>query len=89
MPREYRKVKHLEEEIFAEKAAGRTNREIGAEYGLSKRQVECLINRHNRRKRKEAAGIIPQRRRKAPDELEQLRMENELLRDFVKFIGRR
>ena len=59
MARKYTKVEELTEAIRARKASGETNREIGARYGLSKRQVAQLINRQNRKERKIAAGYIP------------------------------
>ena len=36
MSRQYTKVEALSEEVFRRKAAGETNREIGARFGLSK-----------------------------------------------------
>ena len=58
MARKYTKVEELTEAIRARKSRGETNREIGASYGLSKRQVAQLINRQNRKERKIAAGCI-------------------------------
>lgn len=45
MPRRYTKVEALSEEVFRRKAAGETNREIGAHFGLSKAQIKGLISR--------------------------------------------
>lgn len=100
MTRRYTKVEELTEAIRARKARGETNREIGESYGLSKRQVEQLINRQNRKERKIAAGYIPRpkgRPRKEPaseevkrnNEILQLRMQVELLRNFLYEAGRR
>ena len=100
MPRTYRHVKGLEEEIFIMKAEGKTNREIRELYGLSKKQMANLITRHNRREEKKAKGIIPLRRGRPPKdtlitdkekdyEIKRLRMENQLLRDFLRLAGRR
>ena len=100
MARKYTKVEELTEAIRARKAQGETNREIGESYGLSKRQVEQLINRQNRKERKIAAGYILRskgRPRKEPaseevkrnNELVQLRMQVELLRNFLSEAGRR
>ena len=100
MARKYTKVEELTEAIRARKSRGETNREIGASYGLSKRQVEQLINRQNRKERKIAAGCIARpkgRPRKEPaseeakrsNEIAQLRMQVELLRNFLCEAGRR
>ena len=61
MPRTYRRVKGLEEEIFRLKEEGKTNREIRELYGLSEKQMKNLITRHNRREEKKAMGILPRR----------------------------
>ena len=46
MSRSYVKVERIAEEVFRRKAAGETNREIGESFGLTKRQIEQLVNRH-------------------------------------------
>ena len=100
MARKYTKVEDLTEIIRARKASGETNREIGESYGLSKRQVAQLINRQNRKERKIGNGYIPRpkgRPRKEPaseetqrnNEVVQLRMTVELLRNFLCEAGRR
>jgi len=100
MARTYAKVEYLTEEIRERKANGETNQEIGERYGLSKRQVEQLLCRQNRKERKIAAGYIPRpkgRPRKEPEsaedrrkyEVAQLRMQVELLRNFLYEAGRR
>ena len=100
MARKYTKVEELTEIIRARKASGETNREIGESYGLSKKQVAQLINRQNRKERKIANGYIPRpqgRPRKEPaseeaqrnNEVVQLRMTVELLRNFLCEAGRR
>ena len=100
MARKYTKVEDLTEAIRARKANGETNREIGEIYGLSKKQVEQLINRQNRKERKIANGYVPRpkgRPRKEPaseevkrnNEVVQLRMTVELLRNFLYEAGRR
>ena len=45
------KAEALSEEVFRRKAAGETNREIGAHFGLRKAQVKGLVNRQNRKQR--------------------------------------
>lgn len=100
MSRQYTKVETLSEEVFRRKAAGETNREIGAHFGLSKAQIKGLVKRQNRKQRLIANGYIPQpkgRPRKDPlseeqkrnNELVELRMQVELLRNFLSEVGRR
>lgn len=100
MSRSYVKMESLAEEVFRRKAAGETNREIGERFGLTKRQVEQLVNRQNRKQRLVANGYLPRpkgRPRKdvadenvrQQNELIQLRMQVELLRNFLLEAGRR
>ncbi len=100
MRQKYTKVEGLAEEIFARKAAGETNRQIGNSYGLTLEQVKNLVTRQNRKRRQMAQGYIPRpkgRPRKIPEdegirrnnELIQLRMQVELLRNFLSEAGRR
>lgn len=100
MPRHYAKVEGLADEVFRRKASGETNREIAESYGLSKSQIKQLISRQNRKARLLAAGYEPRpkgRPRKGiadeetlrNNELIQLRMQVELLRNFLSEAGRR
>ena len=100
MSRSYVKMVCLAEEVFRRKAAGETNREIGEHFGLTKRQVEQLVNRQNRKQRLVEQGYVPRpkgRPRKdatnenvrQQNELAQLRMQVELLRNFLSEVGRR
>ena len=100
MARKYTKVEGLTEILRERKANGETNREIGESYGLTKEQVKQLITRQNRKERKIAAGYIPRPKGrprkelvsdevKRNNELAQLRMQVELLRNFLYEIGRR
>lgn len=100
MSRQYMKVEALSEEVFQRKAAGESNREIGAHFGLSKAQIKGLVTRQNRKQRLIAKGYVPQPKgwpRKGPlqeeqrknNELIELRMEVELLRNFLSEAGRR
>lgn len=66
MTRIYIHVKQLEETILQLKAQGKTNREIGQKYGLTKKQVINLITRYNRRTEKLQAGIPLKRRGRPP-----------------------
>jgi transposase len=100
MSRNYVKMECLAEEVFRRKAAGETNREIGERFGLTKRQIEQLVNRQNRKRRLIENGYTPRpkgRPRKdsadesvrQQNELVQLRMQVELLRNFLSEVGRR
>lgn len=100
MSKQYAKVEELSEEVFRRKAAGETNREIGAHFGLSKEQIKGLVKRQNRKQRLIANGYVLQpkgRPRKGPlseeqkqnNELVKLRMQVELLRNFLSEVGRR
>ena len=100
MSRQYAKIEYLSEEVFRRKAAGETNREIGAHFGLSKAQIKGLVKRQNRKQRMIANGYIPQQKgrpRKGPlsdeqkqnNELIKLRMQVDLLRNFLSEVGRR
>ena len=100
MARKYTKAEGLTAVIRARKAAGETNRTIGESYGLSLKQVKGLINRQNRKERMVAAGYVPRpkgrpRKEAASEEIRQhkelvkLRMQVELLRNFLSEAGRR
>ena len=79
---------------------GLTCREIGSHFDLSLIQIKKLLERHRISDRKRKAGIVPRpkgrpreqflnKEEKLLSENKQLRMENELLRDFHHAIGRR
>ena len=100
MGRKYTKVEQLTEIIRERKERGETNREIGESLGLSKKQVKQLISRQNRKERLLAAGYIPRPKgrpwkepaseeAKRNNEVVQLRMTVELLRNFLCEAGRR
>ena len=100
MARKYTKVEGLTEVIRQRKANGETNQEIAESYGLTKYQVKQLMTRQNRKERRIAAGYIPRpkgRPRKEAaneeakhnNEVVQLRMQVELLRNFLYEAGRR
>ena len=100
MARKYTKIEELTDVIRARKAAGETNRAICASYGLSLKQVKGLISRQNRKERMVAAGYAPRpkgrpRKDAASEEIRQhnelvkLRMQVELLRNFLSEAGRR
>ena len=98
--RSYTHVKELESIIISMREAGLTRQEIADELGLTKIQIKSWINRYNQRNKKLAVGIIPKpkgRPRKdgqppkqdIQKELERLRMENKLLRDFLQSTERK
>ncbi len=100
MARKYRKVEHLVEIIEERAKAGETYREIGASLGLSREEVRGAMHRHHAKERKLAAGYIarPKGRPrkdsqseevKRNNEVVQLRMTVELLRNFLYEAGRR
>ena len=91
--REYTHVRLLYPEIKAMIEAGKTQREIAEYYGFKdKYVVKGLLKRERRRN---AEGIPKQRGRKPAKTLaeykyenKRLKMENELLRDFLQSAGR-
>ncbi len=100
MARKYTHVQELAEEVFRRKAEGQTNREIGEMYGLTKKQIKQLVSRENRKARRIEAGYVPlpkgrPRKCGVTEELKQqneivlLRMQVELLRNFLSEVGRR
>lgn len=94
------KVQGLIETIRERKSVGETNREIGASLGLTPKQVKQLVNRENRRERLLAQGYVPRPQGRPPklpeseeaqrnNELIKLRMQVELLRNFLLEVERR
>mgnify|MGYP002557193684 CR=1 FL=1 len=101
--REYTQVqKHLPE-IEAMITAGKTQREVAEHFGFKDKYViKELLKRQRRKQRKLAAGIMPRPKgRPSKDaqprdiaaeqayEIQWLKMENKLLRDFLQSAGRR
>lgn len=100
MARRYMKVEELAEVVRVRHEQGETYGEIASSYGLRKKQLKQLMERQRRKERKIAAGYIPRpqgRPRKEPaseevkrsNEIVQLRMQVELLRNFLFEGGRR
>lgn len=100
MARKYAKVEQVVEIIKRRWKAGETDREIGASMGLTREEVRGAMHRHHAKERKLAAGYILRpkgRPRKEPaseeakrnNEIVQLRMQVELLRNFLSEAGRR
>lgn len=99
--KEYTHVEMLEEQILTMKEEGKTNREIAEHLGFrDKYVVKQFISRYHRKQKLLLAGIKPRRRGRPPkgyqpteqekdNEIKRLRMENELLRDFLRITGRK
>ena len=100
--RKYTKILEIEPEIMSMREAGQTLREIAEHFGLEIKQLKNLVNRRNRRQRRLEAGIMPRPkgrpRKDAPPrdivaeqayEINRLKMENKLLRDFLQLTGRK
>lgn len=99
----YTHVQILLPEIRAMEAAGKTKREIAEQFGLrDKYVVKQLLARERRKEEKIKAGILPRSqgrpRQDAPPrdmiaeqayEIERLKRENKLLRDFLQLTGRK
>ena len=93
--RKYTHIKAMEQQIITMREVGMTRQEIADELGLTKEQIKGWIKRNNRRGRKflqeqehkakgrpRKDGNLP--RQDIQKELERLRMENKLLRDFLQ-----
>ena len=101
--KEYTHVQVLLPEIKEMIAAGKTQREIAEYFGLrDKYVVKKLLNRERRKADRIAAGIMPRpkgrpRKDAAPRdivaeqayEINRLKMENKLLRDFLRLTERK
>ena len=97
--RRYTRIKEYEPIIIAMREAGRTTREIADEIGVERQQIKWWVNRYNKRQLLLTENQIPKpkgRPRKdgqppmqdPQKELERLRMENKLLRDFLQSMER-
>ena len=100
--RKYTHIQALEQEILRMRQGGATRQEIADRFGLSKSQIKNWINRYNHKQAKMEAGITPRpkgRPRKGATprdivaeqayEIQRLRMENKLLRDFLRSTERK
>lgn len=100
--RRYTHIQELLPEIQDMIASGKTQQEIADALGLeNKYVVKELLKRERRKIRKIEAGIMPRhkgrpRKDSAPRdiiteqkyEIDRLKMENQLLRDFLRSVGR-
>ena len=100
MARKYTKIEQLAEIVRERHRQGESYRIIATSYGLEMKQVKKLMERERRKEQMLAAGYIPRpkgRPRKEPaseeakehNELVRLRMQVELLRNFLSEAGRR
>ena len=102
MARKYTKIKAVETEILSMRAAGKTRRESADALGLEIGQIKSWVSRYNREQARIKAGLKPKKQgrpRKDGEsrdivaeqayEIQRLKMENELLRDFLRSVGRR
>ena len=101
--RNYTHVQALLPEIQAMVAEGKSQREVAQYYGFRDKQVvKKLLERERAKQRKLEAGILPRPKGRSKksvipgdvvtaqaQEIQRLRMENKLLRDFLQFAGRR
>ena len=94
MAREYKAIKQMEDEIEHLRDQGYSHREIGEKLGYSKEQIKEFLRRERRQLQRQSEQVPQHRGRprkhttKSVTELEkenkQLKMENDLLRDFLK-----
>lgn len=102
MPRKYVKIDVYGKEILELKREGKTNREIAQKLGVDRKRIRNWVFRFNRQQRKLAAGIKlhpkgrPRKDAQPRDivaeqayEINRLKMENELLRDFMRSMERK
>ena len=98
--RKYTNIKLIEAGIVEMREAGKTRQEIADYFGLEKKQIINWVTRYNREQARIKAGKPPRpkgRPRKDGQppyqseqrEIERLRMENKLLRDFLQSIERK
>lgn len=97
--RKWTRIEIYEPEIIRLREAGLTRQEIADELGLDKIQIKNWINRYN--KRQNAAYDTDQKPKGRPrkdgqpprqnmeTEIKRLRMENKLLRDFLRSTERK
>lgn len=102
MSRKYVKIDEHGKEILELKQEGKTNREIAQKLGVDRKCIRNWVTRFNRQQQKLAAGIKlrpkgrPRKDTQPRDivaeqayEIDRLKMENELLRDFMRSMERK
>lgn len=93
--------KHIIDEVKKMRESGKTYREIAEHLNLrNSESVRELLKRDRRCQLKLESGIMPRRHGRPPkgyqpteqekdNEIRRLKMENELLRDFLRIAGRK
>lgn len=102
MSRKYVKIDEYSKQILEMKAQEKSNRKIAQALGVDRECIRNWVFRFNRQQRKLEAGIKPRpkgRPRKDAEprdtiaeqayEIKRLKMENDLLRDFMRSVGRK
>jgi transposase len=98
--RKWTNIRALEGLIIEMRKSGKTRQEIADALGLEKEQIKNWVSRYNRMQAKMEAGLPPKRRGRPRKkemtseeeykyEIRRLKMENELLRDFLSLTGRK
>ena len=85
------------EEIVRKHKEGMSTRELSEEYGKPFKTIRNMFERETRKRRRQDAGILVKQRGRKPAvtlaeykyENKRLKMENELLRDFLHLAGRK
>ena len=90
--RKYTHMQRVEEQVISMRESGMTQQEIADELGLNKIQIKNCVYRYNRRRTQLAHGHVARPKghpcKDPQKELERLRMENKLLRDFLQSMER-
>lgn len=97
--RKWTNMKLIEAEIIEMREKGKSRQEIADYFGLSKKQIVNWVTRYNKEQDQLSKGLLPRKRgrprkdgqppqQEEATELKRLRMENQLLRDFLRFTGR-
>lgn len=99
--RRYTRMKLIEAEIDEMLAQGKSHKEIETHFGLQgNRPLHNFLKKRRRKEKKVLAGIALRPKGRHPKgskmpqaekdyEIKRLKMENELLRDFLRLAGRR
>lgn len=99
--RNYTHIEALESEVMLMLESGHTQRETAEHFGFKDKYViKRFMNRHRKKEAMILKGITPHRRGRLPkgyvpteidkdNEIKRLKMENELLRDFLRVAGRK
>ena len=78
------------DEIVEQHRQGKTKAELAREYGKPFKTIRNMITRENNKARQRESRLpLKARVQEYKYECERLRMENELLRDFLHLVGRK